>query len=119
MVKDHDRTFCLNILAIDDDPLMLKLLSRMLANLGVAPVTTCDNGRASLEWINSPGNYPNLIQLDLNMPEMDGLGVHKPERFFWLYTFPRERVNDAPNKSKSMYGQGFHGEGQGNRAVQS
>ena len=63
----------IRILALDDESFMLKLLSHMLANLGFAQVTTCDSGRAALEWVDSPGNYPDLILLDLNMPEMDGV----------------------------------------------
>jgi len=63
----------IRILALDDEPLMLKLLSHMLAGLGVAPAITCDTGRAALEWIGSPGNHADLVLLDLNMPEMDGV----------------------------------------------
>src|SRR5574340_869071 len=63
----------IRILALDDEPLMLKLLSHVLAGLGFAMVITCDNGCAALEWVDSPGSYPDLILLDLNMPEMDGV----------------------------------------------
>ena len=62
----------IRILALDDEPLMLKLLSHMLGNLGFAPVTTCGNGRTALEWIDT-GKHPDLVLLDLNMPEMDGV----------------------------------------------
>ncbi|MDP2759992.1 MAG: EAL domain-containing response regulator [Sideroxyarcus sp.] len=62
----------IRILIIDDDDFTLKLLNRMLANLGF-PAATCDSGRAALEWIDSAGNHPDLILLDLNMPEMDGI----------------------------------------------
>lgn len=65
--------FAPKILALDDDQFMLKLHSQMLANLGFPSVTSFDNGRAALEWIDSPGNCPDLILLDLNMPEMDGV----------------------------------------------
>ena len=61
------------ILVLDDDPFMLKLLSRMLATLGYTSVSTCDNGHDALELIDSPNGCPNLILLDINMPEMDGL----------------------------------------------
>lgn len=63
----------LNILVLDDEPFMLKLLAHMLANQGFTLVTTCDNGRAALESFDSPNTPPDLILLDLNMPEMDGV----------------------------------------------
>lgn len=61
------------ILVLDDEPFMQKLLVRMLANLGYTTVSTCDNGHAALVLIDSPNDCPNLILLDINMPEMDGL----------------------------------------------
>ena len=63
----------INILVLDDEPFMHKLLARMLANLGYASVSACDNGYAALELIDHPNDYPDLILLDINMPEMDGL----------------------------------------------
>ena len=65
--------FTIKILILDDEPFMHKLLTRMLANLGYTSVSTCDNGHVALELINSQNDPPNLILLDLNMPEMDGL----------------------------------------------
>jgi EAL domain-containing protein (putative c-di-GMP-specific phosphodiesterase class I)/AmiR/NasT family two-component response regulator len=61
------------ILLLDDEPFMLKLLARMLLNLGYAAISTCDNGRAALDLWVDPGGPPDLILLDLNMPEMDGV----------------------------------------------
>src|SRR5476649_2898281 len=63
----------IKILVLDDESFMLKLLAHMLAGLGFTSVTTCDNGPAALECVDVPGNPPNLILLDLNMPEMDGI----------------------------------------------
>lgn len=72
------------ILVLDDEPFMLKLLAHMLANLGFTQVTTCDSGRAALESFDSPNSPPNLILLDLNMPEMDGVEFvrHLVERHY-------------------------------------
>ncbi|TAN70403.1 MAG: EAL domain-containing protein [Methylobacter sp.] len=63
----------IKILVLDDEPFMLKLLGRMLADLGFIQVTTCDSGRSALEWIDCPNSPPDVILLDLNMPEMDGV----------------------------------------------
>ncbi|CAN5305241.1 EAL domain-containing response regulator [soil metagenome] len=63
----------IRILVLDDEAFMLKLLSRMLADLGFTAVTACDNGFAALEWANASGQGPDLILLDLNMPHMDGI----------------------------------------------
>ena len=63
----------IRVLVLDDDPFMLKLLGHMLADLGFTSVTTYDNGAAALECFNTHVNPPNLILLDLQMPEMDGI----------------------------------------------
>lgn len=63
----------IRILVLDDEPFMLKLLARMLTNLGFTEVRTCDNGRAALMLVDSPECHPELILLDINMPQMDGV----------------------------------------------
>jgi len=61
------------ILALDDDPFMLKLLTHVVARLGFVQVSTYERGHAALEWIDSQPLPPDLILLDLNMPDMDGV----------------------------------------------
>ena len=44
----------IHILVLDDEPFMLKLLARLLTNLGFTNVATCDNGQAALgRWAES------------------------------------------------------------------
>lgn len=69
MLKKHAS----RILVLDDEPFMLKLLSRMLGNLGFTSVSTFDNGQAALQYIDRADGLPDLILLDMKMPEMDGV----------------------------------------------
>lgn len=61
------------ILLLDDDPFMLKLLRRQLAQLRYTQVDAFDSGRKALEQLNSSKALYDLIFLDINMPEMDGI----------------------------------------------
>ncbi|MBI3581335.1 MAG: EAL domain-containing response regulator [Nitrospinae bacterium] len=61
------------ILVVDDDTFTLNLFNRMLANLGFTTVFCADNGQAALERVGSPTDSPDLILLDIHMPEMDGI----------------------------------------------
>jgi diguanylate cyclase (GGDEF)-like protein len=61
------------ILVVDDEPFILKLHERALANLGFASVSTCESALHAVESINYAATPPDLILLDLNMPDMDGV----------------------------------------------
>lgn len=63
----------IKILILDDEQFMLKLLAHMLTNQGFTSVVCCDNGRDALAQVDSGVTRPDLILLDLNMPEMDGI----------------------------------------------
>ena len=63
----------LNILVVDDEPFMLKLNTRALAKLGYASVTTCEGAQCALDAIDSADTPPDVILLDLNMPDIDGV----------------------------------------------
>ena len=58
---------------LDDDPFMLRLLSMQLTQLGYTQVVACASGAAALQRVSEPQAAVNLILLDVNMPEMDGV----------------------------------------------
>src|SRR5688572_12332320 len=61
------------ILLIDDEPFILELHERVLGNLGFTSVTTCTNARRAIEVVDEAASPPDIILLDLNMPDMDGI----------------------------------------------
>ena len=50
----------IRILVLDDESFMLKLLNRVLANLGFTSVTLCDSGLAALESIGVEEPYVKI-----------------------------------------------------------
>ena len=61
------------LLLIEDDLIEKMKFERVLNNLGYqVDVVTKDNGQAGLDYLQS-GQRPQLILLDLNMPEMNGI----------------------------------------------
>jgi len=60
------------VLAVDDQPNNLKLLSKLLDNLGY-DVRACRSGAMALK--NTQLSAPDIILLDIDMPEMNGYEV--------------------------------------------
>ncbi|MBU0674115.1 MAG: sigma-54 dependent transcriptional regulator [Proteobacteria bacterium] len=63
----------MKILMVDDEPMALSSLQRLLKRCGYRDVETCDQSPAALARIQS-GTF-DVVFLDLLMPEMDGLQV--------------------------------------------
>lgn len=63
----------LKIMLLDDEPIMLNLHARILKNQGFTDVICYESGQAALDGFESANGHPNLILMDLNMPEMDGI----------------------------------------------
>jgi DNA-binding response OmpR family regulator len=66
--KDKSQT----VLVVDDDPNILEMHSRLIEQTGCCAITA-RNGREALACIEK--QTPDLILLDLMMPEMDGFAV--------------------------------------------
>lgn len=61
----------IRVLVVDDSALMRKHLRELLTDTGDFEVTTARDGRDALELLHKID--PDVITLDINMPEMDGL----------------------------------------------
>lgn len=69
----RDRLLRARIVAVDDQLPNLKLLERLLGSAGFQFVQTATSGREAIEiFRQSP---PDLLILDLHMPDLDGFGV--------------------------------------------
>jgi PAS domain S-box-containing protein len=60
-----------NILVVDDEPPLLRLLTRMLTSLGYQ-VTTCEHPAEALAVFNSRPRFFDLVLTDLTMPKKLG-----------------------------------------------
>ncbi|MFC6674147.1 EAL domain-containing protein [Marinobacterium aestuariivivens] len=63
----------MNILVIDDDAFVLKLLKLQLANLGQPDVVTCESAGEALEALASVDRKVEIVFCDIQMPGMDGV----------------------------------------------
>ena len=70
-----------SVLVVDDDPNLVRLMSKFLKLEGFAPIPAA-NGLEALDYLRGGGDA-SVILLDLRMPVMDG------------WTFRREQRADA------------------------
>ena len=61
-----------SILIVEDEPMMRSFLKRTLSI--DYQVMTEENGKFALDWLYK-GNLPDMIIVDLQMPEMDGFDL--------------------------------------------
>lgn len=67
-----------NIVLVDDHVLLRNGLSTLVTDLGFHVLYECNNGRQLMEKIDKD-NAPDLVLMDINMPDMDGF-----ETTMWL-----------------------------------
>jgi CheY-like chemotaxis protein len=65
-----------SILLVEDDSAIREALFLVLENEGYV-VSIATNGREALDWLRDAVRLPDLILLDLMMPEMDGIEFRK------------------------------------------
>ena len=67
-----------NVLVVDDDPNLVRLMSKFLKLEGFAPVPA-SNGQEALAYLRGGGDA-SVILLDLRMPVMDGWAFRREQR---------------------------------------
>ncbi|MFC7686222.1 response regulator [Ureibacillus sp. GCM10028918] len=65
----------MRILVVDDSFFMRRIIMKMLCEAGYIDFLEAENGQKATEMYKS--YRPNLVIMDLNMPELDGLGALK------------------------------------------
>lgn len=63
----------MNIMLLDDEPFMLKIISRQLANLGFNKITALEDPHEALAILEQDSSSFNMLLLDLQMPGIDGV----------------------------------------------
>jgi CheY-like chemotaxis protein len=63
----------LHVLVVEDEAIICEALCMNLEHLGVGKVTTAPNGRKALRQLSLSADHPDLVLLDIYMPEMDGI----------------------------------------------
>jgi class 3 adenylate cyclase len=63
----------LRVIVVDDSRTLRKLLTRELNNIGIVQITEAEHGLDALEKVRA--QQFDLMMLDMEMPELDGLGV--------------------------------------------
>lgn len=96
-----------NILIIEDHDSIRHLLGAMLSKS--YSVTTSKNGLEGLLWLGK-GNIPDLILLDINMPDVDGfafLEQMQRSRFFGQIPVMVISGNDDEREIRNCYDLGI------------
>lgn len=75
----------MKILSVDDDPIILELLTAVLASIGQTDVTTAESAMEAFEIIEQQDTPFDCLLLDIQMPKIDGIQLCKAVRLMPEY----------------------------------
>lgn len=114
----NQREKCLRVFVVDDSPLSVQTICSFLETQeNVAVVGTASNGRQALERVEAL--RPDLVLMDIQMPEMNGLEVTvRLRRDFLTTRVVIVTVHDSPAVRFTARASGAHGFVDKNRLCQ-
>jgi response regulator NasT len=68
---EQEMPSALNVLVVDDEPMMVELICRTLKDLGHEPIATGHDGQEAVDLARK--HQPDMIVIDYAMPNMDGM----------------------------------------------
>ncbi len=63
----------LQVLIVDDEVFMRRLIARILGRLNIENISAASSGQEALDMLSGVGPEPDVTLCDLNMPGMDGI----------------------------------------------
>lgn len=63
----------IRVLLVDDSAMNLRVATKILEREGAAQIATAVNGREAMVWLYEAHNVADVILMDVQMPEMDGI----------------------------------------------
>ncbi len=75
----------MKILSVDDDPIILELLTAVLGSIGQTDVTTAESAMEAFELIKKQDTPYDCFLLDIQMPKIDGIQLCKSLRLMPEY----------------------------------
>lgn len=100
------------ILIVDDNASNIRLIERILQTGGLNNLRSVDDGRAALETVKE--FHPDLVMLDLHMPEVDGFEVIRQmrelrdtENYLPILVLTADITPGAKNKALAMGAKDF------------
>ncbi|MGD8595308.1 MAG: response regulator [Gammaproteobacteria bacterium] len=99
-----EEIFAMQILIVDDEPFNIALMEKILKRAGYSQIASTDDSRQAIAMCNQ--YRPDIVLLDLRMPEMDGFDVmrcmNESEALCDIPVIVLTAENNAENRMRAL-----------------